>query len=140
MYTKQDLIQEIDSLIAAGQRAANWITLDICRSHSADDFEQLSTHATLCQYHHTRDVVGKRLAKFVDDPSHPQVEMAGEQFDLLQAHYVVARDGDEVAIRIADLTDEELGAIADRLQKEGEAKISHALEVRAYILARRHAA
>lgn len=136
MYSRQDLEQEINNKIKNGAVSARWITMQVCAMHTVGEYDPHESHATLCQFHHTRDVTGKLLAKFVKTNAPKQIEFAGEQFTRIQQQYIVERDDDEVAVSVFDMTDAEIDAIADRLYFEGHAKIEHALELRAFKAAR----
>ena len=132
MYSNEDLNNEvndaINSLMGNGVISAKWVTHEIINRHPVED-----GHAKLCQYHYTRSVVGKCMAKAEKKSARmrndEQIEFMGHEFTYVQDAYVVQRDDDDVMVALSELTYIELMAKANTLMKESDAKRNHADEL-----------
>lgn len=72
----------------------------------------------------------RRVAGVSAERAEPAPRLPG--FDHMQTHYMVARNGDEVAIPTVMLTDDELDALAARIDAMAETCKAHAREIRRF--------
>jgi hypothetical protein len=142
---KAEISGKLDALQAAGQpMVPQWVTHAICEDHEAallDDQE----HADFWRhggYMHTRrmvtEYINKRcngVSKSTGDPQ--QLRLPGFEREHLQDYYVVDLDGEEVAVCVLDMTDEELEAKARHHEAISLANAAHAQEIRRFIVWRR---
>lgn len=146
MYSQKDLEQEIDKQILGGMTSARWITNFICADHTENTYVVTDSHATLCQWHYTRKIVGLRMTKHVVNPPPTpgaiQIEIEGQGFEFLHPSYVVNRDDDDQLVSVYDLTPDEHIKFADTLEGEIATKGKHAKEHRlaAYLKINAHSA
>jgi hypothetical protein len=138
---KAEINAKLDALQAAGEpMIPQWVTYAICKDHEAalvDDQE----HADFWRHGghmHTRrmvtEYINKRCdgtSKSADDPR--QALLPGFDRDHLQDYYVVDRDGEEVAVCVLDMTDEELEAKARHHEAISLTNVAHAEEIRRFI-------
>jgi len=132
MYSNEDLNNEVNDAINAlmgnGLISAKWVTQEIISRHPVDD-----GHAKLCQYHYTRSIVGKCMAKSEKKSARmrneEQLEFMGHEFTYVQDAYVVQRDEDDVMVALSELTREEIMMKAESLMRESAAKKKHADEL-----------
>jgi hypothetical protein len=139
---KLDALQAVDRAMSP-----QWVTHAICKEHEAalaDDHE----HADFWRHGgtmHTRrmvtETINKRCdgtSKSIGDPQ--QLPLPGFDRNHLQDFYVVERGGDEVAVCVLDMTDEELEAKAKHHEAISLANAAHAREIRRFIVWRRERA
>jgi hypothetical protein len=145
---KVEFTAKLDALQAAGQpMVPTWVTHAICKDHEpalVDDQD----HADFWRhggYMHTRRMVTEYINKRCDvtskstgDPQ--QLPLPGFDRDHLQNYYVVERDGDEIAVCVLDMTDDELEAKARHHEAISRANAAHAQEIRRFIVWRRERA
>jgi hypothetical protein len=145
---KAEINAKLNALQAADRpMSPQWVTHAICKDHEsalADDNE----HADFWRhggYMHTRRMVTEYInrrcdgtSKSIGDP--PQLPLPGFDRNHLQDFYVVERDGEEVAVCVLDLTDQELEAKARHHEAVSSANAAHAQEIRRFILWRRERA
>lgn len=113
---------------------AQEITQEVCDRFQAGlsehDDRNFWTH---CGHQEVRDqvraVIGKRY-KNTGQPADEQLVLPG--FRHLQKHYLVERGGDEVAVPIDTMTDEELDAKSELYRSMGLACFQHADEIQRY--------
>lgn len=146
MSYENTLNEEIDKIINTKVLAKEalhpaWISHQVCLAHEpglieGDDklFWQHTGYLTV-----RKAVLGRVLrvagttAEHVAQPTLPG-------FEHVQSHYIVTRDGDEIAIPTGDATDDELDLIANRLDAMADTCKAHAREVRRFKRLRRQAA
>lgn len=116
-----------------------WITHEICKEHAGalgdDEDAEFWRHFA---YLGCRKLVGRFIAKHFGEPKDGgdrQPVFPG--FSHVQRRYVVMRDGDEVAVLAEHLTDEEIDAKADALEKDAQSRREHADELRRFKFWRR---
>jgi hypothetical protein len=145
---KAEINAKLDALQAAGRAMSpQWVTHAICKDHEAalaDDHE----HADFWRHGgamHTRRMVTETINKRCDganksigDPQ--QLPLPDFDRNHLQDFYVVERDGEEVAVCVLDLTDQELEAKARHHEAISSANAAHAREIRRFIVWRRERA
>jgi hypothetical protein len=138
MFTPAQLTQEIEKVIerfeAEKSRALHpeWITQAVVDLHlsieGADtDFWRLCGRAEI------RNKVGARLNRYKIKPeveADAQITLAG--FERLQQRYQVTEDGEQVAIRIQDLTRAQRRAKWQELEAMGAGCYQHAEEMKRY--------
>lgn len=128
---RREITAKVDDL-AADARALHpaWITHDICVGHlvglgdgdDADFWRQAG-------YIAVRAEVGQYLRKYYSADKSPDDEDGQRRlpgFEYVQTHYIVERDGDELAIPTTDLNDDEIARITARLRATGSALFAHA--------------
>lgn len=129
---RQEICAKVDALAAVAKPLhPAWITQDICQGHIAG-LQPDSEDADFWRqggYHAVRAEVGQYLRKYYSpDSEHDDDE--GQRtlpgFEYVQTHYIVERDGDELAIPTADLSDTEIDAIIGRIRATGAALFAHA--------------
>lgn len=139
---------KFDELIAAKVAAwdaakrvlhPQWITHEICAEHAdalaEDDGAEFWRHFA---YLGCRKLVGRYIAKhFGDDVDAADRQPVFPGFSHVQRRYVVVRGGDEVAVLAEHLTDEEIDAKADSLEKDAQSRREHADELRRFKFWRR---
>jgi hypothetical protein len=153
-YTDVELRREIHALLddlAARHEPwrPQWIAQAICRRHQAAlaaDADEIDRafweHAG---YTLTRKLttacVNERVvdARGPDDPTPPQLELPGFERDQLQDYYVVTRDGEDIAVPVLDLTDEEILARAELFRSQSSKLLAHANELVRFMNWRRQA-
>jgi hypothetical protein len=142
---KVEITAKLDALQTAGQpMIPKWVTHAICKDHEAvlvNDGE----HADFWRhggYMHTRRMVTECINKRCDatskssgDPQ--QLSLPDFDRDHLQDYYVVERDGEEVAVCVLDMTDDELEAKALHHEAISSANAAHAREIRRFIVWRK---
>lgn len=113
MYTIDELDKEIDGKIAwlqerNGQVASpEWITTAVLHDHP--DVEGADADFYLCCSRNSiRSQVRRRLNRFRVESNEPSNQLELEGFNRLQQYYLVARDGEQQAVRIDSLTDREI--------------------------------
>lgn len=132
MYSIEDLTNEINAaitgLLGNGLISARWVTQQVINNHPVED-----GHAKLCQYHYTRSIVGKCMAKAEKKSARmrneEQIEFLGHEFTYVQDAYVVQRDDDDVMVALSDMTQAEILQKAQVLLRESQAKKAHAEEL-----------
>lgn len=132
MYSIEDLTNEINAaitgLLGNGLISARWVTQQVINNHPVED-----GHAKLCQYHYTRSIVGKCMAKAEKKSARmrneEQIEFLGHEFTYVQDAYVVQRDDDDVMVALSDMTQSEILQKAQVLLRESQAKKAHAEEL-----------
>lgn len=139
MSYETTLNAEIDALISA-RVAANeplhpvWIAHSVCLQHEAALIEGADK---LFWLHAGHLVARKAVLERVRQVAGVSVEQGAQPrlpgFDHLQTHYIVTRDGDEIAVPTDLLSDGELRGIATRIDAMAETCKAHAREVRRFI-------
>jgi hypothetical protein len=145
---KAEINAKLDALQAAGQpMVPRWVTHAICKDHEAalvDDSE----HADFWRHGghmHTRRMVTEYINRRCDGTSKStgrpqQLLLPGFDRDYLQDYYVVERGGEEVAVCVLDMTDDELESKARHHEAVSSTNAAHAREIRRFIEWRRVAA
>lgn len=139
MSYENTLNEEIDAIINA--KLANgevlhpaWIAQQVCAAHESGltdgDDKLFWLHAGYlvarkAVLDRVRRIAGTAAERAPTAPTLPG-------FDHLQTHYIVCRDGDEIAIPTEQCSDAELDAIAARIDAMAETCKAHAREVRRY--------
>lgn len=141
------LIEEInlilDRLSASGDRwDARWVAHAVCLSHDKG-ITKKSDHSPFwlhCGYEATRREVTRCInARAGDKPENNEApKFAG--FEQLQQYYVVVRDGEQVGVRVTDMTDAELSDKANRYRKMGASCYRHADEIDRFMAVRKRVA
>lgn len=129
---RREISAKVDDLAAAAKSLhPAWITHDICidhvvglgDGHDADFWRQAG-------YIAVRAEVGQYLRKYYSADKTPDEEDEGQRrlpgFEYVQTHYIVERDGDELAVPTTDLSDDEIVRITARLRATGAALFAHA--------------
>lgn len=129
---RREITAKVDDLAAASRSLhPAWITHDICIGHvvglaegdDADFWRQAG-------YIAVRAEVGQYLRKYYSADKSPDDTEEGQRrlpgFEYVQTHYIVERDGDELAVPTTDLDDDEIARIAARLRATGGALFAHA--------------
>lgn len=116
-----------------------WITHEICNEHAAalgdDDDAEFWRHFA---YLGCRKLVGRYIAKhFGDDEDGNDRQPVFPGFSHVQRRYVVVRDGVDVAVLTERLTDEEIDAKVEAMEKDWRTRREHTDELRRFKLWRR---
>lgn len=135
-YSEKNVQRETERLVekkrAAQKRiSADDVTLTIVLSNYPS-FKQGSDYICLCVWNTTRKIVGDYLARHFKDDDGETKQLRFPGFDHLQRAYLVSEQGDSVVVPLEQLSAAQLDHIADRIEKEGKAKLRHAKEVRKY--------
>lgn len=99
---------------------ADWITSEIVQKYSDIEGEDASFYQ-LCARNHIREIVRSVIEK--------SGEASRPGFDRLRDAYLVSRHGRSVLVPLDLLTDEELQARADELEKMAKGCRGHAAEL-----------
>lgn len=87
-----------------------------------------------CGYEKTRTAVARRINKraadVIEEQDDAQPLLPG--YDHLHAYYLVRRNGDDIAVHVDDLTDDEIDQKIDRIEKMGRSCFAHASEFRRF--------
>ena len=138
MYSPTDLKQEIAAKIEWLQANngrilhPDAITDALMGDHAAISGEDADFH-TCCSRSTVRDEVRRMLNRFdikAEDRVDPQIILAG--FERLQCYYMTIRAGDRVAVRVDDMTAEELDAKEAELDAIAAGCMLHKGEIRRY--------
>lgn len=138
MYTLSELTREIEKTIeyfeTQNERRLHpdWITQSVIDSHpdiegDDSDFYRCVSRAGI------RDQVRQRLNRYKAKPEvevDPQLVLEG--FERLQKRYLITEDGEQVAIRIQDLSSIQRRAKASELRAMGAGCYQHADELDRY--------
>lgn len=87
-----------------------------------------------CGYEKTRAAVTRRINKRAadviapDDESQPRLP----GYEHLHIYYIVRRNGDDIAVHVDDLTDEEIDQKIARIQEMGRTCFAHARDFRRF--------
>jgi hypothetical protein len=131
---KQEIADKCEAMSRAGSPLhPAWITHAICNDH-AEGLSAESEHADFWRHggHRTvRSEVGQYLRKEFgpDAESKSRSQPAFPGFDYIQSHYIVEREGDELAIPTTELTDEEIDATIARMRSTAATLYAHADEL-----------
>lgn len=136
MYSLSDLKQEIEQTISAMESQSRlhpeWITQAVMSKHS--DVEGNDTDFyQCCARAEVRTQVRKRLSQYkasADTTVDRQIVLEG--FERLQKRYLIAENGEQVAIRIQDMTEEQLQVKANEYRAMGVGCFQHADEIDRY--------
>ena len=136
MYSLSDLKQEIEQTIHSMESQSRlhpeWITQAVMSRHSDLDGED-SDFYQCCTRAEVRSQVRKRLNQYkasADTGVDRQIVLEG--FERLQKRYLIPENGEQVAIRIQDMTDAQLQAKADEYRAMGAGCFQHADEIDRY--------
>jgi len=136
MYSNNDIIDEIRGVIDALEDhqhgVPSWITQGIVSEHSEIEGADKDFYL-LCAYAHVRTLVAKELNRFKvcpDSETDPQGVLPG--FKRLQKRYLVKRDGEQLAVPVGQLTDEEIDEKIGELGKMSAGLSEHMNELRRY--------
>jgi hypothetical protein len=83
-----------------------------------------------------KDRVNQKVQDMVIENDDTQLRLFDRQWEHLQERYIVKRDGEDVAILLEDITDEELEEKAQMHDIQGNGHFKHAKEIREYIALR----
>lgn len=144
MSYHDQLLQELDALIhdvmARGDVVKpQWVTHEICDRHrpALVDGSEHADFWTHCGYTYTRKLATERVNKLVGatsaDPEH-QIHLPGFERRELQDYYVVTRDGEDVAVCVINLTDEEIDQKVALYMRQAQAATDHARELQRFKL------
>jgi len=110
---------------------AKWIAHSICGDHegglSGGNDAMFWRH---CGYEEVRDQVRRCINKRAGDrieEDEAQPKLPG--YEHVHAYYLVSRDGEEIAVPTADLTDDEIESRAAQYRSMGAACFAHADEL-----------
>ena len=136
MYSLSDLKQEIEQTIHAMESQSRlhpeWITQAVMSKHSDVDGDDCDFYQC-CARAEVRTQVRKRLSKYkADTDMAVDRQIVLEGFERLQKRYLVSENGEQVAIRIQDMTDAQLQAKADEYRAMGAGCFQHADEIDRY--------
>lgn len=135
MYSLNDLKTEISAKINwlrennGPELHPSWIAKAVMDDHSDVTGQDAEFH-TCCSYALVRKEVTQQINKCEVDPTVSQLTLEG--FDHLQHYYVVKRGEERLAVRVDNLTDEELDEKAGEYDTMGRACMDHADEIRRY--------
>lgn len=127
--------QELDRLQAERQTwVPEWITHTICEAHNGgladNDEADFWRHGGygMCRLQVTK-IINKRAGDNAERDVSKQISLPGFDREHLQDYYVVKRNGDDVAICIIDMTDDEIDTKAEMHLRLKEAHAAHADEL-----------
>ncbi len=136
MYSLSDLTTEIEHVIETMEGEPrlhpDWIAQAVMQRHPCIEGEDREFYFMLARAH-VRDQVRKRLNRYKAEPeieSDRQLVMEG--FERLQKRYLIAEDGEWVAIRVQDMTRSQRLAKAHELRVMGAGCYQHARELERY--------
>lgn len=109
----------------------DWITQAVMADHADVDGKDADFHLC-CSRAQVRNEVRQQLNKFKPQETPTATQLVLEGFERLQHYYLVPRDGEQVAVRIDELSDEEIDAKAEEQETMGRACFQHADELRRY--------
>lgn len=133
MYTLANLNAEIETLIeqmdGVSRLRPDWITHTIMDQHK--DIDGADSDFFRCVgREQVRDAVRARLSRYRVTPLlQPDPQMVFEGFNRLQQRYLVPEDGEQVAIRVEDMTGQQRRAKASELRAMGAGCYEHADEL-----------
>lgn len=142
MYSPADLQQEIEKVIEhmEAQNAArlhpDWITQAVMNRHPDVDGEDADFYQC-CSRAEVRNQVRRRLNRYkatAEIEADPQTTLEG--FERLQKRYLVAEKGEQVAVRIQLMTEQQLLEKAAELRSMGAGCYQHADEIDRYLSSR----
>lgn len=143
MYSQSELIEEIKAVIDALEdhqpAVASWIVQGIVSAHGDIQGTDKDFYV-LCAFGHVRTAVREVFRRYrvaPDEEPDPQLIMPG--FERLQKRYLVERDGDQIAVPIEQLTDQEIDEKIAELERMAAGCKCHAEELRRYKGSRRAA-
>jgi hypothetical protein len=124
--------KELDRLGALKQSwRPTFVTQAICTQHleglAEGEHKDFWLH---CGYEKTRAAVTRRInrraADIIEDSLEAQPLLPG--YDHLHAYYLVRRGGDDIAVHVDDMTDDEIDQKIARIRKMGQTCFAHAKE------------
>jgi len=82
---------------------------------------------------HRKDV-GSYIAKVYggDDEDDSDGQHILEGFEYVQTHYVIERDGSKIGVRVENMSDDEIDARVQLLERRGAACIAHADDLKRF--------
>jgi hypothetical protein len=131
-----EIDKELDRLGALKQAwRPTFLSHAICRSHieglADGEHKDFWLH---CGYEKTRAAVtrriNKRAADVIEQLDDTQPLLPG--YDHLHSYYIVRRNGDDIAVHVDDLTDEEIDHKITRIQEMGRSCFAHVREFRRF--------
>lgn len=141
MYSENDLLNEVravrEARLAAHQPVPkSWLVQAVLAQHTGIEGDDKDFYVC-CAYAKVADTVRKVINqhKLNDDGAATEPTLDG--FEHVQRSYLVDRDGEPVEVPTDLLTDAELLAKADMLDKFAFANRAHAVELRRYVGTRR---
>jgi len=123
----------VDARMTAGQTLqANFITQTVCRVHLAGLAD--NEHAELWRhggYRWVRDETRRYISKRIgaDEPTPEPKQSAFPNFDHVQSHYLIRRNGEDIGVPALMMTDAEIEAKAAFYESMGGACFAHAREL-----------
>jgi hypothetical protein len=119
----------------------DWIAHAVCNNHNtglADD--ESADFWRQSGYRTVRAATGEYLRRWYDPQAAIEELRAGQLtlpgFDHVQRHYIVERDGDNKAIPVGSMTDEEIEGKIAHMISVSSTLLAHADELRRYLLGR----
>lgn len=130
----EEIAAKVDEIVKkGGPLFPDWIAHAICNDH-ADGLADGNEEADFWRHNGYR-TVRRQVGTFITKNFKPE-ERKDERrqfifpgFDHVQTHYVVERDGDEIAIPTNSLTDEEIDAVVSRMRSSAATLYAHADEL-----------
>jgi hypothetical protein len=138
----EEIARKVEAWDAAGKVLhPSWIAMEICNDHEED----LARGQGADWWKHrgfraVRQDVGRFIAKNYGQKAEDDAQHVLPGCEYVQRRYIVKRDGDDVAVLVEDMTDEEIEAKAQELEKRGRSCIAHADELRLFGKRRKRAA
>jgi hypothetical protein len=146
MNANPELFAEIYEVIerylnSQGNAPSDWVTQDIVNRHNKIE----GPDADFClerMFDNIREEVRRAIRRYDITPEagEPDPQLTMEGFERLQKVYSVMRGGRSVAVRVELMSDVELQAKENELEKFAGGSIEHRNEIRRYRLQRRGAA
>ncbi len=138
MYSATDLTREIEQAIEQFENASErrlhpeWITQSVMERHTAIDGDDCDFYR-LTARGEVRNQVRLRLNRFKARPEmEADKQIVFEGFERLQKRYLVCEDGEQVAIRVQDMSSAQRRAKSTELRAMGAGCYQHADELDRY--------
>lgn len=130
---RSEIAAKVDSMAAKDEYLhPTWVAHEICNDHQPGLAD--NEHAEFWRhggYLNTRKETGAYITKHyggaATESDDRQMVLAG--FDYVQTHYLVKRNGDEIAIPVTEMTSDERTSWVMRLRATGNAYHAHADEL-----------
>jgi len=138
MYSTADLTAEIELVIEqleanhARKLHPDWITQAVMYRHTGIDGEDADFYQCVGRAH-VREAVRQRLNRFrAKAEVEADKQLVLEGFERLQKRYLITEDGEQVAIRVQDMTSAQRKLKANELRTMGAGCYQHADELERY--------
>lgn len=142
MYSQKDLIAELEQIVADKPHeeiSQSWLAAEVMARHPYPiENQDHKEFYALCGYGYVKQSIHSLIKRFEppsDGSENGQMTLGGE-FDLVQTHYAVIREGEPRIVPVDLMTDDEIKEKENRYLRAAKTLRRHAEQLKAYRLRR----